>query len=602
MFSFTIHFIISCLLLFVLIGALLLLKFILKKHISNRLQYQLWFFMLLFLIIPFFPAGILNNTLPLSQFVHSENLAEQSLENDHTVPYDSTENLPRQVKDFALSVNYTTSKIIQTLFLSIWLTGAGVMLLYKILCYIHLSRLTKAACSIKNPEIHNILDLCRQELGIEKEIPLYSISYFSTPITTGLFKPVIYLPKNFISETKKEDMRYIFLHELQHYKHKDAFINTLMNLASIVYWFHPLVRFSLKRMRNDREIACDTSVLQMLHESEYISYGHTLINFAQKASRLPMSSVNTMGGTFKQIQKRIINIAGYEKETLRIKLKSICILILVGSLFLGSAPLLAFTSVETEEYFTEETISERTLYEELETYFDHFEGAFVLYDLKEDLWSIYNEKASKTRVSPDSTYKIYSALFALEANVISPESTALSWDKQEYPFESWNQNQDLQSAMENSVNWYFESLDQDVGLKNLKTYYEKVQYGNKDLSDGYSFWMESSLKISPIEQVELLKNVYLNKYEFHQENIDLVKESMLIYKDSSVHIYGKSGTGRLNGKDINGWFIGFIEKGDQIYFFATNIRGDEDATGAKASEITMSIWKDYQIVGIGGIN
>lgn len=57
----------------------------------------------------------------------------------------------------------------------------------------------------------------------------------------------------------------------------------------------------------------------------------------------------------------------------------------------------------------------------------------------------------------------------------------------------------------------------------------------------------------------------------------------------------KTGTGRVNGQDINGWLIGFVENADNTYFFATNIQREKQATGEKATEITLSILSDLNI-------
>ena len=72
---------------------------------------------------------------------------------------------------------------------------------------------------------------------------------------------------------------------------------------------------------------------------------------------------------------------------------------------------------------------------------------FVLYDMEADDWTIYNESLARSRVSPDSTYKIFDALFALEEGVITPEHNFLPQPDESYPFEEWNQDQTLQSAM-----------------------------------------------------------------------------------------------------------------------------------------------------------
>ena len=200
------------------------------------------------------------------------------------------------------------------------------------------------------------------------------------------------------------------------------------------------------------------------------------------------------------------------------------------------------------------------------------------------------------RVAPDSTYKIYDALFGLDSNIITPKDSFLAWDGKTYPFDAWNADQTLQSAINASVNWYFQKIDERLGISAINKYLDQIDYGNQDTTgDLSSYWMESSLKISPIEQVELLTKLYTNNLNFSAKNIKTVKDAILISSSGNKKFYGKTGTGRINGKDINGWFIGFVETAGHTCFFATNIEADDDATGSKAAEITMSILSDFQI-------
>lgn len=172
----------------------------------------------------------------------------------------------------------------------------------------------------------------------------------------------------------------------------------------------------------------------------------------------------------------------------------------------------------------------------------HYSAFFVLYDLSEDSWNIYNMENATRRTSPDSTYKIYYALFGLDAGIITPEYSFLKWNKENYPFEAWNSNQNLQSAMNASVNWYFEAIDQKLGLSTVHSYLEKINYGNESIADDFSsYWMQSSLKISPVEQVELLKNLYHNSFHFDSANIAAVKNSILISSSENGDLYGKTG-------------------------------------------------------------
>ncbi|WP_144479042.1 penicillin-binding transpeptidase domain-containing protein [Cytobacillus oceanisediminis] len=71
------------------------------------------------------------------------------------------------------------------------------------------------------------------------------------------------------------------------------------------------------------------------------------------------------------------------------------------------------------------------------------------------------------------------------------------------PYSEWHQN--LATVLSRSINWYFQNNDQEVARKQLQDYFHKIKYGNADLSGNLdSYWIESSLKISPIEQVQLL--------------------------------------------------------------------------------------------------
>ena len=77
--------------------------------------------------------------------------------------------------------------------------------------------------------------------------------------------------------------------------------------------------------------------------------------------------------------------------------------------------------------------------------------------------------------------------------------------------------------------------------------------------------------------------------------LSAVKDAICLSSSDAGTFYGKTGTGRVDGQDVNGWFIGYIETVDNTYCFATNIGADSDATGGNATEITMSILSDMNI-------
>lgn len=594
--GFMIRFLIGNVLISGIIVIFLIVKRILKNILVSRLQYNLWFVLLALLAIPFYPFRLIGfpqifiwlNNLKYISAVTTESAAQRLININTSIT-------PNQISDLALSVSKETPSMIGLILCGIWAFGIIIMTAFMVKAWYRLNMIKKSALPVQSEEVQRLYCSCQNEMKIKRIIPIYSTAFLKSPAVIGLFSPCIYLPIHLISDYHATDMRYMLLHELQHCKHHDIFSDYLMNLARIAYWFNPFVRYALQEMHIDQEVACDTSVLRMLDQDHYEEYGNTLINFAEKASLTPFPFACGLGGSMKQMERRITNIASYEKPPFHRRIKSIAIFVLISVLLLGFAPVIS-TCAKDDSHYQWETSSKNIDTLDLSSYFSDYEGSFVLYDLENDTWSIHDIEQATLRVSPDSSYKIYDALFGLEEGIITPTSTVMLWNGEEYPFEAWCADQNLQSAMSNSVNWYFQTIDKQLGVSTLYYYIQKIGYGNKYINGDLNYyWMESSLKISPIEQVEFLLSMYDNSFGFDPENIQAVKDALCLSTSSNGTIYGKTGTGRVNGQDINGWFVGYVQTADNTYFFATNIRDDVNATGSNATEITLSILSDMNI-------
>ena len=74
-----------------------------------------------------------------------------------------------------------------------------------------------------------------------------------------------------------------------------------------------------------------------------------------------------------------------------------------------------------------------------------------------------------------------------------------------------------------------------------------------------------------------------------------MKDVLLTSSTKSGNLYGKTGTGAVNGREVNGWFVGFVETDENVYVFAVNIQNDSNATGLTAKDTALSILHDYHI-------
>lgn len=238
----------------------------------------------------------------------------------------------------------------------------------------------------------------------------------------------------------------------------------------------------------------------------------------------------------------------------------------------------------------------KTTVEDLSSYFNGYDGCFVLYDTNKNEYVVYNEEKAKKQVPPCSTFKIPHALIGLETKILQDENTKINWDGTLYDIEPWNKDHTLKTAMDNSVVWYFQQLAPQIGEDKMLDYLDVFDYGNKDLSGGISeFWLQSSLKITPMAQVEFLKKLYYNQLKARKENQNLVKDLIVLSENDLGILSGKTGTGMIGENAVNGWFIGYIELKDNTLFFVTNIEADEAAFSSKAKEITFQILKDKDI-------
>ncbi len=580
-----------------LICTILLLKKVLTKHLSVKAHYRIW----LFLFVP-----LLASVLPWKFFGLSEGL--QSLQSlltfsDKTMSHGeaisgataSQEADTEIMRDFSISVNNTTPAIVHDSLFAVWMIGMIVCLGFFFYSNYQISRLKKSAVTINNTRVNELLEECKQAVGIKRKIILKETGLITTPITFGVMQPYILVPTNMQEAFTIKEMKYVFLHELTHHRNKDMLVNYLMWILQIVYWFNPLVWYAQKRLRMDRELACDDSVLNLLDEAGYLEYGHTIIHFAgNKQGKSFELFASGIGGTKKQIKQRILHIASFSKESSLLKWKSKAVYLFLSVLVLCITPLTTVLATSNDVFHFN---GKNTTYEDLSSYFEGYKGSFVLYDAASEQYQIYNQERSKKRVSPDSTYKIYSGLFALEANVISNLESEQKWNGQHNPYKEWDKDHNLSSAMRNSVNWYFQNLDKELGRQQLHAYFDKTNYGNKDISgDLENYWMESTLKISPIEQVQLLHGLSENKLGFKAENVQTIKDTLLLEDDHNSQLYGKTGTGTINEQDVNGWFVGFIEKGKHSYYFAVNIQNNgKEASGSEAMKIAKQILKDKKL-------
>ncbi|NEP18324.1 MAG: class D beta-lactamase [Leptolyngbya sp. SIO4C1] len=216
------------------------------------------------------------------------------------------------------------------------------------------------------------------------------------------------------------------------------------------------------------------------------------------------------------------------------------------------------------------------------------DGSIVIYDLNQNRTYQHNRDRNATPFLPASTYKILNSLIALETGVIANDLAILTWDGVERFVPAWNRDLNMRTAFNLSAVWFYQVLARRIGHDRMQQWVTEVGYGNSTIGpaeDIDTFWLTGDLRITPEEQIRFLQRLYGNDLPFSEEVIATVKDIMVVEQTPEYTIRVKTGWAGLGEADQPqiGWYVGYLEQADNVYFFATNIDiRDSDDAAARA--------------------
>lgn len=218
-------------------------------------------------------------------------------------------------------------------------------------------------------------------------------------------------------------------------------------------------------------------------------------------------------------------------------------------------------------------------------------GCFVIHDFKNNKSLTYNSARLDSAFLPASTFKIINSMIALETEVIKDENEIIKWDGKKRFIESWNRDHNLASGIKNSVVWFYQELARQIGEERMKYWVEKADYGNKNIGGKIDlFWLNGDIRITPNQQIDFLKRLYLNQLPFQKKNQETVKKILLVEQADDYSIRAKTGWAARIEQEI-GWYVGYFENKDNVYFFALNMDINSSDEAKYRKQITTDILK-----------
>ena len=230
---------------------------------------------------------------------------------------------------------------------------------------------------------------------------------------------------------------------------------------------------------------------------------------------------------------------------------------------------------------------------DLKQYFDsrNVEGCFTMLNNSDGEITVYNMSMDTTRYTPASTFKILNSLIALETGVVTDDKMIIKWDSIVRPNPDWNKDMNITEAFKVSSVPFFQEVARRIGHDTMKHWVDSISYGNKNIEGKIdSFWLNNKLKISPDEQLGLLKRLYFDQLPF-RKSVQFSVREMMVQEDNSLYkLSYKTGWGKDESNNSIGWLTGWIEENRHVYFFVTLLKSKDPNIDMK--KIRLDITKD----------
>ncbi|MDB9493512.1 class D beta-lactamase [Spirulina major CS-329] len=229
------------------------------------------------------------------------------------------------------------------------------------------------------------------------------------------------------------------------------------------------------------------------------------------------------------------------------------------------------------------------------------EGSILIENLEGDRILQHNPQRNATPFPTASTFKIFNSLVALETGAIANDLAILTWDGIPRELSTWNRDLNLREAFRTSAVWFYQILARRAGHAPMQQWITAANYGNQTIGGPDEidrFWLNGTLQITPQEQIDFLRRLYQDELPFSARSQTLVKDIMIAEKTPTYTIRAKTGWYGFGNDAVQniGWYVGYLETAETVYFFALNIDINRPADGAARLELTRRTFHDLGVL------
>jgi len=355
---------------------------IIKRWAWPRLRYALWLLVLLKLVLPpdiSMPGSFTARMQPVTDRIVDSMTREQPAafeESSAEIQYEhftivpavistptraTVRTLPpiRAFGDYAVEASAdepapSVRLLWQFYAMVIWIFGMTVLGFWLISRLYRLRKgrpQTGSACSIPQ-SFHNMMLRCAQQLKLRRIPRIVVTKKVVCPAVFGVFRPVLLMPKGYLSKLSRKDAEHMLLHELAHIKRGDPVVHGFYLILQIVYWFNPFLWLVRRQLIHLRELCCDATVAGLL-KNRTCEYRETLIDVARRFLTRPVEPGIGLLGLFEDTNRLLVRLSWLEKKTWRYKkMKNVIVITIIALMIAFVLPMAVGREAPSDEdYF-----------------------------------------------------------------------------------------------------------------------------------------------------------------------------------------------------------------------------------------------------------
>jgi beta-lactamase regulating signal transducer with metallopeptidase domain/biopolymer transport protein ExbD len=304
-----------------LVILVVLTQALLSRWLTPRLRYTLSLLIFIRLLLPMAPSSRLSLENLFHRSQPTRSVAAAPIAPATSDAPAISQPVTAQSAIVATPATKTVASSTPHLKLVEWLTlawAAGFLVLLTSACwrYAQWKRLIRHAQVITDPALLELLETVRAGIGVSRPIQLLAVPRLNSPAVFGVRRVCLLLPEEAATRLSAEELRMVFLHEMAHIRRHDMALDFLLIALQYLHWFNPLIWIAGHRIRADRELVCDSIVMENMQAAQRPHYGKLLLKLLEEFSAPVAPQAIAVISSKHEIKRRLIMIKQHRTGTL----------------------------------------------------------------------------------------------------------------------------------------------------------------------------------------------------------------------------------------------------------------------------------------------